>query len=183
MSGRPWEVLDSKVLLEGKYLRVARERVRVGSGAVIDDYHVVTSPSWAAIVCVTEDEELVLVQQYRHGHKGASLELPAGIVDPGEDVLAGAVRELREETGYESEGVELFWKIRPEPARHEQWAHFAVATGARKGGEQQLDETEDIRIVTRPLAELDAIVGEMVHGVHVAALLLAERKGLLRVQR
>ena len=107
------------------------------------------------------------------------LELPAGIIEPGEEPLVGASRELREETGFVSNDIAPLWKIRPEPARHSQWAHFAIAQKARRAATQDLDATEDIRVILRPLSSLDAIIEEMVHGVHVAALLLAERKGLL----
>ena len=179
MSLKPWEVLESEVLLERRYLRVHSEKVQIASGVVIPDYHIIESPSWAGIVCVTEDKELVLVQQYRHGHKGISLELPAGIIEPGEEDLKGAARELEEETGYISDDIQPLWRVRPEPARHDQWAYFAIARGARRASLQNLDETEDIRVVTRPVAELDQVVSEMVHAVHVAALLLAARKGLL----
>ncbi len=179
MNCQPWEVLETEVSFESRYLKVRMEKVRVGSGAIIPDYHVIESPSWAGIVCVTQDRELVLVQQYRHGHQGTSLELPAGIIDAGEEDLVGAARELREETGYVSDEIAPLWKVRPEPARHDQWAYFAVAKNARRAQPQQLDTTEDIRVVTRPIAELDAVLDEMVHGVHVAALLLAARRGHL----
>lgn len=179
MTVRPWDVLESEVLLEHKYLRVRKEKVRITGGGIIPDYHIIESPSWAGIVCLTEERELVLVRQYRHGHQGSSLELPAGIIEPGEEDLSGAARELREETGYVSHDISPFWKVRPEPARHDQWAYFAIARNARKAREQELDPTEEISVVTRPVAELDSIVQEMVHAVHVAALLLAARKGLL----
>lgn len=179
MTIRPWHVLESEVLLEHRYLRVRMERVRIATGAIIPDYHIIESPSWAGIVCLTKERELVLVKQYRHGHRGPSLELPAGIIEPGEEDMSGAARELREETGYISQDIAPFWKVRPEPARHDQWAYFAIARNAHKAEEQELDETEEISVVTRPVAELDSIVDDMVHGLHVAALLLAARRGLL----
>jgi 8-oxo-dGTP pyrophosphatase MutT (NUDIX family) len=179
MSRKPWETLESELLVERRYLRVHTEKVRIASGVIIPDYHIIESPPWVGIVCVTEENELVLVEQYRHGHKGTSLELPAGIIEPGEDYLEGAERELQEETGYVSSEIEPLWKVRPEPARHDQWAFFVFARAARRAHAQRLDETEDIRVVTRSVAELDRVVDEMVHAVHVAALLLAARKGLL----
>lgn len=173
-----WKTLRSTVLVDAKYTRVRREEVRLPNGAVIDDFHVIESPTWAGVVACTVEKELVLVRQYRHGHQGPSLELPAGVIEPDEDLLEGAARELREETGFESNELSWLWTCRPEPSRHEQWAHFAFAKNARLRSQQALDATEDISIELRPLSQLDEIVSEMVHGVHVAALLLAARKGL-----
>jgi len=176
---RPWDILAERVLLDRKWLRVREQRVRTARGVVIDEFHVIESSSWAGIVCLTPQRELVLVEQYRHGHAGPSLELPAGVIEPGEEGASGAARELVEETGYTSDHWQHLWRVRPEPARHAQWAEFYVAKNARLTAPQKLDETEDMRVVTRPLADLDAIVGEMVHGLHVGALLLAARRGLL----
>lgn len=175
----PWTTLESQLLLDRRWLRVRSDRVRTAAGVVIEEFHVIESVPWAATVCVTEGRELVLVEQYRHGHGGPSLELPAGVLEPAEDPLAAAQRELREETGYEAADWTALWRVRPEPARHEQWAHFAVARGARLGKSQTLDATEDIAVVLVPLAELDEVLTKMVHGLHVAALLLAERRGFL----
>ncbi|HSC89722.1 MAG TPA: NUDIX hydrolase, partial [Polyangiaceae bacterium] len=152
----PWKVLDSSLILDRKWLRVRQERVETARGVVIDEFHVIESSCWAGIVCVTAQRELVLVEQYRHGHRGPSLELPAGVIESGEDWLDGAQRELREETGYTSEDWKPFWRVRPEPARHDQWVEFFVAKGAQRTMLQHLDETEDMRVVLRPLDDLDA---------------------------
>lgn len=175
----PWRTLHSEAAFAGRFLEVHREHVTTGSGFVIPDYHVIRSPSWAAALCVTENQELVMVRQYRHGHEGFSLELPAGVIEPGEDPGLAAARELLEETGYQAETLVPFWQIRPEPARHRQTAYFSFGRRAKLVRPQALDASEDIRVELHPVAELDRIIEEMAHGLHVAALLWAERRGLL----
>lgn len=179
MSSESWKILKQTPLLERRYLRVDEHQVQLPNGVVIDDFCVIESPSWAAMLCITDDKELVLVRQYRHGHMGSSLELPAGIIDEGEEPVAAAVRELREETGYLCDGARHLWKTRPEPARHRQWAHFAYGWGVRKSALQELESTESIKVELHPVAHLDEVLTQMVHGVHIAALLLAARQGLL----
>lgn len=175
----PWEVLETDLLFDRRYLRVESQKVRLSSGVIIEDFHMIQAPPWVGVLAVTDDQQLVLVEQYRHAHGRASLELPAGIIDGSEEITAAAARELAEETGYTAREFLPLWQARPEPSRHTQWAYFCIARGARLVGSQALDETEDIRVMTRPISELDDIVAEMVHAAHVAALLLAERRGLL----
>ena len=69
-------------------------------GALIDPYHVVELPSWVNTLAFTTDGDIVLVREYRHGTGEIMLELPSGTVEPGEEPLAAAQRELLEETGY-----------------------------------------------------------------------------------
>jgi 8-oxo-dGTP pyrophosphatase MutT (NUDIX family) len=180
MALQPWQVLESRYLLERFWLRLREDRVRTANGTIIEQYHVLEQPSWSAVVCVTDAGELVLSEQYRHGAQSVTLELPAGVIDAGEEPLAAARRELREETGYEAEEWLPLLTIRPEPARHDHWAHFFVARGARPSAEQSLDPAENVVVRRLPLADLDGIVDRLSHAAHVGALLLAERKGLLR---
>src|SRR5262245_48087811 len=100
---RAWQVLSSEVVLSRRWIEIRQDRVKLASGHEIDEFHVVHGPSWAAVLCLTEAGEVVLVRQYRHGIGGESLELPAGVIDRDEAPLAAARRELREETGYVSD--------------------------------------------------------------------------------
>ncbi len=177
----PWKVLESSKVIDKRWLEVEEQRVELASGHVIDCFHLIKAPSWTAVLCVTEREEVVLVRQYRHGLRGDSLELPAGVIEPSEPLLACAQRELLEETGYASERWVELSSVSTEPSRHTTRAHFFCASGARRVADLSLDESEHVEVVLVPKAELLPMIdrGEIVHGVHVGAILLAARRGLI----
>ena len=177
----PWQVLESREILKKRWLEVHEQRVRLGSGHEIAEFHQLVAPSWAAVLCVTEGDEVVLVRQYRHGIRGESVELPAGVLEDGESALDAAKRELREETGYVADAWFPIVSVATEPSRHTVFAHFFCARRARLEGERALEESEDIELVMVPRAELLSFCerGAIVHGVHLGAILLAERQGLL----
>lgn len=178
---RPWQVLATEVVLSRRWLEIRQDRVRLASGHEIDEFHVVHAPSWAAVLCMTEAHEVVLVRQYRHGIAADSLELPAGVIDRAESPLAAAQRELREETGYVSDTWTPIASVATEPSRHTVMAHFFFAGGARATDGRALDASEEMETVHVPAADLVGCVerGEIAHGVHVGAILLAARRGLI----
>ena len=97
---RAWDVLESAYLSRKPWLTLRRDRVRLPGGAVIDEYLVLEYPAWVSVVAVTSEGRVVLVRQYRHGLGRAGVELPAGVVEPGDPSPESAARrELREETG------------------------------------------------------------------------------------
>src|ERR1017187_3741244 len=97
---QPWTILAQKTLLDRRWLKITEDRVELPNGTIIDEFHVLHSPNWAAVIAVTESDEILMVEQYRHGLGRTSLELPSGVIDPGERPLEAAKRELFEETGY-----------------------------------------------------------------------------------
>jgi len=177
----PWRVLSRTPLLERAYLSVRQDRVRLADGREIDDFCVVESPDWAAVLCVTEDERVPLVRQYRHGIGQVSWELPAGALEPDEEPLIGAQRELLEETGFTAASWQPLLVASVDPARQVSRAHFFSARGGRLAGAPMLDATEDLETVLVGKPELLAMIerGELVHGIHIAAILTAARRGLL----
>jgi 8-oxo-dGTP pyrophosphatase MutT (NUDIX family) len=179
MSRRGWQVLAERVLVDRHWLRVREQRVRLPNGHEIDEFHLIESPDWAATVALTDDGNVVLVRQHRHGAEQSSLELPAGVVEAGEEGLAGARRELLEETGYAAREWHPLVAMHTEPARHTTRAHVYVAIGAHLVQAASPEAGEMLEVVTVPARELVSCIdrGEIIHWVHVAAILLAARRG------
>jgi 8-oxo-dGTP pyrophosphatase MutT (NUDIX family) len=116
--------VDSTVLYASPWVRVHKDRVRIGTGD-IEEFLVVRRADFVVVVAELPDGGVVMVDQFRYGAQRWSLELPQGGLDPGETVQQAAVRELREETGWEAEDPVVLLERVYEAA---DWAtqHFAV---------------------------------------------------------
>ncbi|MEM0963008.1 MAG: NUDIX hydrolase [Bacteroidota bacterium] len=178
---RPWTPLASKTLIDRWWMRLRVDRVRLPTGAVLEEYHVAEYPDWACVLPLTEHGDAVLVEQYRYGIDRTILELPAGAIDTGESPAEAASRELTEETGYASGQLDVLGKLAVEPGRHTNYGHVFVAHQCRRAGEPVLDETEDLRVLTVASGDLVALVeaGEIAHGVHAAAIFWAHARGII----
>ncbi len=178
---RPWTTLARKTLLKRWWMTLRVDRVQLPAGPVLDEYHVVEYPDWACALALTDDGDAVLVEQYRYGVGRALLELPAGMIDPGEDPEVAARRELLEETGYGARQWDALGRLAVEPGRHTNYGHLFVARGAHRVAAPALEATEDLRVRVVPARELPALVeaGEIAHGIHAAAVFWALAKGWL----
>lgn len=146
------------------------------------DFVRIDCPDWVNVVALTEDEDLVLIEQWRHGVDRMTLEIPGGMVDPGEDPLEAARRELAEETGFSAPHWHRIGAIEPNPALQANRCHTFLATGAQKTAAPRFDGNEACRLVLRPLAEADALVasGAITHALVVVGLYFARlhREGM-----
>ena len=176
-----WQTKGSRILLDRPWLRVREDRVLLPGADREHDFYVVEGSSWAAALAITDQGEAVLVEQYRHGVARMSRELPAGVVDPGELPADCARRELLEETGYAANAWQELSRVAAEPTRHTHHAHFFFATSARWQTPPTLEPTERIQVKLVPVPVLlDQVAnGEIEHGVHVGAILLAHYRGWL----
>jgi ADP-ribose pyrophosphatase len=127
-------------IYEGKVLNVAVEMVTLPNGA-IKKREVVRHPGAAAMVPLLEDGKVVLVKQYRHAIGKFIWEIPAGTLEPGEEPVACAQRELGEEIGYEAGRLEKITEILPAPGYTDERIHIFLATEL-KAVPQNLEDDE-----------------------------------------
>lgn len=136
-------------------------------------------PGGAVAVPVLDDGSLVLVRQYRHPTKEHVLELPAGKLDPGEDPMVCAGRELEEETGYRASKLTKLTAILTTPGFCNERLHIYLAEGLKQSARgQQLEEGERSLLVERmPFQEAIRMIekGEIVDSKTICGILLAER--------
>jgi ADP-ribose pyrophosphatase len=135
-------------------------------------YYSLRVPDFAVMVALTEDDRMLAVRQYRPSVERYTVELPSGLVDPGETVAEAAARELVEETGYQAAEVEVLGPMIPEAGRLSNQLWTCFARGVRQ---VRLPET-GIDVVTYSRLELAqaTLAGEFCHAPHVGSVLLAQ---------
>jgi len=112
-----------------------------------------------------------MVRQYRHGTEQVTLEIPGGLIEPGEDPVRAAHREMIEETGYDSARVIQIGFVNPNPAFMTNRCHTFLAPRVEYVRKQTQDCGEDIHVVLVPLDEIPELVanGTITHALIVAA--------------
>ena len=170
---RPWPKLDSKPAGDYRIFKIRTDRKVSPRTGAAHDFYVIDSANWVNVVALTPDNQIIMVEQYRHGSGTVELEIPGGMIDA-EDaspVIAG-VRELREETGYEGQEPFLLGEIFPNPAIQSNTCYTVLVRNCSLRHQTEFDHGEDIITRLLPASEIPSLIqtGKIRHSLVVVAL-------------
>ena len=180
---QPWKTLASRELLAlSPRLRVLAEKVRLPEGRIVDDYYQIELPEYVVIFAQTLEDTVVMERYYKHGVRRVILTLPAGYLEPGEEPLGGAKRELAEETGYEADDWRALGSYVVNGNQGCGKAHIFLALGARQTQSVHSDDLEETEVLLMKPEEVIQAVGngDIATLASVATVALALNTELVR---
>ncbi|MGD0412392.1 MAG: NUDIX hydrolase [Verrucomicrobiota bacterium] len=169
----PWRKISSRPLGDFRIFSMRADLRKSPRTGREHEFIVMDSADWVNVAAVTPDQQLVLVEQYRHGSETVELEIPGGIMDARDaSPEAAGCRELREETGYEGEGARVIGRVFPNPAIMSNTCFTVLVENCRLAGPVQFDGSEDLITRLVPVAEVAGLVasGKIRHSLVIAAL-------------
>jgi len=174
MSGRKlkrWPLVQLRELGDFRIFQLVETRRKNPKDGKEHSFYRLDSPDWINLIALTPSGEILLIEQYRNGNDRITLEIPGGMVDPGEEAIDAAGRELEEETGYRAEKlIEIGW-VEPNPAFLSNRCYTFLALGCRPEGCIDFDPAEDILLRPVPLQDFTRLIdgGEIRHALVLAA--------------
>jgi ADP-ribose pyrophosphatase len=172
---KEWKRLRSGAVTDYTILKIREDTVGDPRTGAERPRVIIEAPDWVNIIPVTIDNQVVLIRQFRFGIWSTALEIPGGMVDPGEDPMTAAVRELEEETGYVPRGrVIHLGKVHPNPAIMTNVCHSFLALGCEATGKMNPEADEEIQLSLEPRAKIPELLrtGAISHALVVCAFLL-----------
>ena len=169
----PWSTLSREKVNDCRIFTVDKVRRRAPDGEKEGEFFVIGSKDWVNVIALTEDNQVILIRQYRHGSDEMTLEIPGGILDEGELPEDAARRELREETGFDCAEATVIGRVRPNPALFDNWAYTVLARCSAPRGETELDEHEEIEVELVAAGDVDRLLssGQITHALVVDAFM------------
>jgi ADP-ribose pyrophosphatase len=173
-----WKKISSKYLSKHIYFTAREDRCEMPDGKIVDPYFVVELPETVCAMAITENNEVVLVKQYRHPIEETILELPGGFIDENETAEMAVARELQEETGYRFSGFQYLGRVAANPGVLNNFTVLFLATGGKKVTDQHLDTNEEIEVKLYSIAEVRAMLmnNEFKQALHTTCLFYAFNK-------
>ena len=150
-----WRRRSSEIIADCRVFQVRRDVSVSPHRGSEHDFFVLESSDWINIIPLTSKDEVVMIEQYRHGSEEVTLEIPGGMVDAGESPEAAAAREMLEETGYAAtREVVSLGKVRPNPAIHNNWIHTFLTRDVELRQKPVIESTEHTVVRLVPLADI-----------------------------
>ncbi len=186
-----WEEVRTEHIIQDEWIDFRRSAYRFPNGEVFEPYYSYSRRDYVVIVASDMDGNYLCVRQFRQGIKKVTTEFPAGGIErkdgreygpsgdlSAEDALAAAKRELREETGYESDEWRHLLTVPSNATLADNYAYVFAAEKCRKVSGQSLDETEFLNVRKLSVQEIEDMIakGEFEQAVHVMAWLLERRR-------
>ena len=172
---RPWTADGRRTIHRDRWVDLSAERVTTATGAVLDPYYTLAYPDWAVAFALTPEGQVVMIRQYRHAAALIDLDLPGGCVDP-EDAtpLLASRRELREETGYDSDEADYLGRFAANPALQTNYVHVTLLRNAVRIGEPAPEAGEEVAVELLSVEAVGraAVSGAMANAMHIAAVFL-----------
>ncbi|WP_338111051.1 NUDIX hydrolase [Rhizobium cauense] len=162
-----------------RWLNVRADECVTEEGHVIAPYYVLSYPDWVHVIALDESNQILMIEQYRHGLGVMSLEVPGGGLDEGETPIEAAKRELLEETGFEAETWSYCGMLAPNPAIQTNRSHIVLATNATQKRAPSDDPSERVLLKRFSVADVTrtALDGGVCQALHTSALLIALEYG------
>lgn len=173
-----WKKLSSEYISDHIYFTARKDVCEMPDGTIVDPYFVVELPETACAMAITENDEVILIKQYRHPIEESILELPGGFFDPNETAETAVARELQEETGYRFNKLQYLGKVAANPSILTNFTALYLATGGKKVSDQQLDDNEEIeiRLVSKDKVKAMLHNNEFKQALHTTCLFYAFNK-------
>jgi 8-oxo-dGTP pyrophosphatase MutT (NUDIX family) len=169
----PWPKIHSKPLGDFRIFRLRSDIRRSPRTGLEHDFFVLECVNWVNVIAVTPDAHLVMVEQFRHGTATVELEIPGGLMDPGEaSPLVTGVRELREETGYVGGEPQIIGEVFANPAIMTNTCYTVLVEQCELKHPLVLDHAEDIATRLVPIGQVPVLVRhkKIRHSLVVVAL-------------
>jgi len=174
---RAWTRVRFRSLFRHKLFELRHEQLERPEEGRRREALVLDAPAWVNVVALDSGGRALLVRQWRFGIGAPTLEIPGGMVDPGETPLEAARRELLEETGYRAARWSELGAVEPNPAFLTNRCTTFLAEGLERVGEPMGDGEEEIVVESAPVEALGELVdsGAIRHSLVIAAFYLYER--------
>lgn len=182
---RSWRIDRRETLFEHRLFALHRDSLVAPDGgaegetAATREALTLEAPTWVNVIALLPAGKVLLVRQWRYGIGSETLEIPGGMVEPGEEPSVAAARELLEETGYRAGRIAYLGEVEPNPAFITNRCLTFVARDLERVGAPEGDGEEELAVESVALAEIPRLIvsGAIRHALVIAAFYLHDQAG------